>query len=118
MLSVGAQQLGALPGTERLATLVERAVVAADASGMPLFAAWRAMPLPDLSAGARTAAGLRLLREHFTGAYLLAVRAAGMTPLEAVLSGPEGRPGRWPAAGRLRTRRSGRWCVDDSGRRP
>ena len=50
----GAQQLGALPGTERLAALVERAVVAADASGMPLFAAWRAMPLPDLSAGARS----------------------------------------------------------------
>ncbi|WP_410809875.1 SCO6745 family protein [Micromonospora sp. 067-2] len=96
----GVQRLGALPGTERLAGLVERAVTAADASGMPLFAAWRAMPLPELSAGARSAAGLRMLREHFTGAYLLAVRAAGMTPLEAVLAGPEGEAGAvacgWP----------------------
>ncbi|GAB3946066.1 hypothetical protein GCM10027614_38920 [Micromonospora vulcania] len=45
----GAQRLGPLPGTERLAGLVDRAVAAADASAMPLFAAWRAMPLPDLS---------------------------------------------------------------------
>ncbi|MFC4020636.1 hypothetical protein ACFOW4_22205 [Micromonospora sp. GCM10011542] len=89
----GAQQLGSRPGIEHLAALVDRAVAAADASGMPLFAAWRAMPLPDLSPGARTAAGLRLLREHFTGAYLLAVRAGGMTPLEAVLAGPEGEGG-------------------------
>ncbi|MFJ6165181.1 hypothetical protein ACIQH6_08700 [Micromonospora orduensis] len=89
----GTRQLGPLPGTERLSALVERAVGAADASGMPLFAAWRAMPLPENTPGARTAAGLRLLREHFTGAYLLAVRAAGMTPLEAVLAGPEGEAG-------------------------
>lgn len=96
----GTQQLAVLPGAERLAGLVERAVAAADASGMPLFAAWRAMPLPDLSPGARSAAGLRLLREHFTGAYLLAIRASGMTPLEAVLAGPEGEAGAvacgWP----------------------
>ncbi|MFC8300468.1 hypothetical protein [Micromonospora orduensis] len=89
----GTRQLGPLPETERLSALVERAVGAADASGMPLFAAWRAMPLPENTPGARTAAGLRLLREHFTGAYLLAVRAAGMTPLEAVLAGPEGEAG-------------------------
>ncbi|WP_405427358.1 SCO6745 family protein [Micromonospora sp. NBC_00617] len=96
----GAQELAVQPGAERLAGLLERAVAAADASGMPLFAAWRAMPLPDLSPGARSAVGLRLLREHFTGAYLLAVRAAGMTPLEAVLAGPEGEAGAvaygWP----------------------
>lgn len=100
MLPVGGAAARPLPGTERLSALVERAVVAAEASAMPLFAAWRAMPLPDLSPGARSAAGLRLLREHFTGAYLLAVRAAGMTPLEAVLAGPEGEAGAvacgWP----------------------
>jgi hypothetical protein len=96
----GAQQLGTRPRIENLAGLIDRAVAAADASGMPLFAAWRAMPLPDLSPGARAAAGLRLLREHFTGAYLLAVRAGGMTPLQAVLAGPEGEAGAvacgWP----------------------
>ncbi|TDB79647.1 hypothetical protein [Micromonospora sp. KC721] len=91
----GAQHLDHLPGTPRLATLLDRVVAGADATGMPLFAAWRAMPVPvpENAAGARAAAGLLLLREHFTGAYLLAVRAGGMTPLEAVLAGPEGEAG-------------------------
>ncbi|GIJ25936.1 hypothetical protein Vqi01_10980 [Micromonospora qiuiae] len=96
----GDENLSALPGVDRLATLVERAVAAADASGMPLFAAWRAMPPQAQHPGARAAAGLRLLREHFTGAHLVAVRASGMSPLEAVLAGPEGESGAvacgWP----------------------
>ncbi|MEU2612714.1 hypothetical protein ABZ570_14210 [Micromonospora sp. NPDC007271] len=89
----GVEQLGDAPQAPRLAGLLERAVEAADGSGMPLFAAWRAMPVPDRSPGARAAVGMLLLREHFTGAYLLAVRASGMTPLEAVLAGPEGEAG-------------------------
>ncbi|MER7457135.1 hypothetical protein [Micromonospora sp. NPDC126480] len=89
----GDENVDPLPDAGRLAELLERAVEAADATGMPLFAAWRAMPVPERSAGARAAASLRLLREHFAGAYLLAVRAAGMTPLEAVLAGPEGEAG-------------------------
>ncbi|MGR6317186.1 hypothetical protein Q2K19_07045 [Micromonospora soli] len=89
----GTERLGDAPEAPRLAGLLERAVEAADGSGMPLFAAWRAMPVPDHSPGARAAVGLLLLREHFAGAYLLAVRAAGMTPLEAVLAGPEGEAG-------------------------
>lgn len=96
----GVQHLGDAPEVVRLAGLLERAVEAADGSGMPLFAAWRAMPVPDRSPGARAAVALLLLREHFTGAHLLAVRAAGMTPLEAVLAGPEGEAGAaacgWP----------------------
>ncbi len=89
----GAEQLADAPHVHHLAGLLKRAVDAADASGMPLFAAWRAMPVPDRSPGARAAVALLLLREHFAGAYLLAVRAAGMTPLEAVLAGPEGEAG-------------------------
>jgi hypothetical protein len=96
----GEDQLAALPRVDRLATLLERTVAAADASAMPLFAAWRAVPSEPGSPGARAAAGLRLLREHFTGAHLVAVRAGGMTPLEAVLAGPEGESGAmacgWP----------------------
>ncbi|MGK5738313.1 SCO6745 family protein [Micromonospora sp. URMC 103] len=96
----GAQHLDDAPRVDRLALLVERAVAAADASGMPLFAAWRAMLVPGRTPGARAAAALRQLREHFTAAYLLAVRASGMTPLEAVLAGPEGEAGAmacgWP----------------------
>ncbi len=96
----GEERLAALPHVDRLAVLLEGAVAAADASGMPLFAAWRAMPSPARTPGARVAVGLRLLREHFTGAHLVAVRASGMTPLEAVLAGPEGESGAvacgWP----------------------
>ncbi|RKN43472.1 SCO6745 family protein [Micromonospora endolithica] len=97
----GEQHLDQVPDVDRLAALLGRAVDAADATGMPLFAAWRAMPLPDDgTAGAHAAVGLRLLREHFAGAHLLAVRASGMTPLEAVLTGPEGEAGAlacgWP----------------------
>ncbi|TDC59525.1 hypothetical protein E1258_17740 [Micromonospora sp. KC207] len=96
----GSEHLTAVPGVTLLATLLHRVVDAADSSGMPLFAAWRAVPPPDDSPGARAAAGLLLLREHFAGAYLLAVRAGGMTPLEAVLAGPEGEAGAltcgWP----------------------
>ncbi|MDM4722457.1 hypothetical protein QTQ03_23760 [Micromonospora sp. WMMA1363] len=86
----GDENFDARPGAGRLAGLLGRAVEAADATGMPLFAAWRAMPVPERTAGARVAVSLRLLREHFAGAHLLAVRAAGMTPLEAVLAGPDG----------------------------
>ncbi|MEU6203091.1 hypothetical protein ABZ814_05815 [Micromonospora musae] len=96
----GTQHLDGLPRIDRLVGLLERAVHAADASGMPLFAAGRAMPVPNRNAGARAAVALRLLREYFTGAHLLAVRASGMTPLEAVLAGPEGEAGAmacgWP----------------------
>ncbi|SIR36820.1 SCO6745 family protein [Micromonospora avicenniae] len=109
----GSQHLDDLPRVDRLVGLLERAVHAADGSGMPLFAAWRAIPVPHRAAGARAAAALRLLREYFTGAYLLAVRAGGMTPLEAVLSGPEGEAGAmacgwpppYPAVGPLVRRR-------------
>ena len=96
----GAQQLAALPGTERLAALVERAVVAADASRHAALRRVAGHAAAGRLAGRPGAAGLRLLREHFTGAYLLAVRAAGMTPLEAMLAGPEGEAGAvacgWP----------------------
>ncbi|MER7169095.1 hypothetical protein ABT336_23890 [Micromonospora sp. NPDC000207] len=86
----GDEQLAALPGVDRLALLLDRAVEAADATGMPLFAAWRSMPRPAGAVGARAAVGLRLLREHVHGASLIAIRASGMTPLEAVLTTTDG----------------------------
>ncbi|MBO4205801.1 SCO6745 family protein [Micromonospora echinofusca] len=96
----GAEHLSDLPGLDRLVELTGRAVAAADPTGMPLFAAWRAMPVPDGSSGARAAAHLHVLRELFIGAHLIAVRAAGMTPLAAVVAGPEGPAGAvacgWP----------------------
>jgi len=79
-----------LPGASRLAELARRVVVSADAGGLPLFAAWRAMPVPEDGVGVRVAVLGRLLSEHRTGARLMAVRAAGLSPMEAVLAGPGG----------------------------
>jgi hypothetical protein len=96
----GGKHLAEAPGVARLAELSQRVVSAADAAGMPLFAAWRAMPAPDDAPGARAAVFLHLLREHVNAAHLLAARASGMSPLEAIISGPEGEAGAmahgWP----------------------
>lgn len=86
----GRERLAGLPGLGRLVELAERMVLAADPSGMPLFAAWRAMGTPDDALPARAAVLMNLLREHRSGAHLVAVRAAGLTPLEAIIAGPEG----------------------------
>lgn len=89
----GSEHLDAYAGVGRLVELAGRAVLAADPSGMPLFAAWRAMPVPHDGPGARAAVLLNLLREHRCGGHLLAVRAAGLSPLEAIISGPDGEAG-------------------------
>lgn len=109
----GVEQFGDFPQVRRLAEAAEAVVADADATGMPLFAAWRAMPRPDDAPGARAAVAVRLLAEHRSGAQLLAVRVAGLTPLAAVLGGPEGTSGAvaagwsppWPQVGPLVRRR-------------
>lgn len=81
-----------LPEVDRLADLLESVVSAADASGWPLFAAWREQSLPD-DPPARVAQLLQVLREHRGGAHLGAVRVCGLRPLEAVVLGEEGADG-------------------------
>ncbi|WP_018347975.1 SCO6745 family protein [Longispora albida] len=96
----GRERLGGLPEIGTLATLAEQAARSADATGMPLFAAWRAVPLPDNDPGARAAVALHLLREHRGAAHVLAIRVAGLSPVEAIVAGPDGRAGAqafgWP----------------------
>jgi hypothetical protein len=89
----GSEHLAGYPGAGRIVELAERVVAAADAAAAPLFAAWRAMPVPEDGLGARAAVLLYLLREHRAGMQLLAVRASGLTPLEAIIAGPEGEAG-------------------------
>jgi hypothetical protein len=89
----GRENLESFYGLPQLVDLAERVVVDADAAGMPLFAAWRAMPIPEDSLGARAAVLLHLLREHRGAAHVLAVRATALTPLEAILAGPDGEAG-------------------------
>lgn len=74
---------------ERLAELAERVVDAVDVAGLPLFAAWRALPRPS-DPPARAMQAAMLLREHRGGFHALAVLGAGMAPLEAVISGEGG----------------------------
>jgi hypothetical protein len=86
----GREKLDDLPGATRLVALAGRVVAAAEPGGLPLFAAWRAMPVPEDGPGARVAVLARLLGEHRASARLVAVRAAGLTPLEAVLASAGG----------------------------
>jgi len=89
----GDERLAAVPRLGQLVELAERVVLAADPAGLPLFAAWRAMPVPADGLGARAAVLLHLMREHRGGASLLAIRAGGLSPLEAIISGPDGEAG-------------------------
>jgi hypothetical protein len=85
----GREHLNGFFGLERMVDLAERVVVSAEAAGMPLFAAWRSMPIPDDDPGARGAVLAHLLREHRGAAHLIAIRASNLSPLEAIIAGPE-----------------------------
>ncbi|WP_067508562.1 hypothetical protein [Actinoplanes sp. TFC3] len=89
----GVEQLGGFPRLTRLLELTKRVVSAVDGAALPLFAAWRAMPVPESAPGAQVAVMLHLLQEHHLGIHVVAVRAAGLTPLEAIIAGPEGETG-------------------------
>jgi hypothetical protein len=87
----GRNRLGALDGVERLADLLDAVARQVEPAGLPLFAGWHALALPD-DPPARAAQLLQVLREHRGGAHVMAVRAVGLRPLEAVLAGEEGAP--------------------------
>ena len=89
----GIEQIGGFPRLTRLIELSGRVVDAVDRAALPLFAAWRAMPVPDRAPGAQAAVTLHLLHEHRLGVHLVAVRASGLTPLQAIIAGPEGETG-------------------------
>ena len=86
----GDERLADVAGLSRLTLLAGRVVAAADAVAMPLFAATRAMPVPDGGEGAQAAVLIHLLRELRAGAMLVAARACGLTPVETIVAGPEG----------------------------
>jgi helix-turn-helix protein len=86
----GREKLDGYPSVGRLIELTERIVVGADAAGLTLFGAWRSMPIPDDGPGAHAAVLAKLLLEHRSAAHLVAIRAAGMSPLEALIASAEG----------------------------
>ncbi|MEO6826336.1 MAG: hypothetical protein ABI170_03350 [Microbacteriaceae bacterium] len=95
----GLRRLDRFPAADRLAELLEPLVAVAPATAAPLFAGWRALPLPA-DGPARVVHLLQVLREHRGAMHGVAVLACGLTPLEAILSGPEGVAGAryfgWP----------------------
>jgi hypothetical protein len=86
----GLEKLSGYPSLARLIDLTERIVVGADASGLTLFGAWRSMPIPDDGPGARAAVLAKLMLELRGSAHLVAIRAAGLSPLEALIASAEG----------------------------
>ena len=81
----------AVEGADRLADLLTTALDAAAVPGLPLFAGWRAKLHEGPSDGpGRLALALMAAREHRGGLHLLAVVAAGIPPLQAVMSGRNG----------------------------
>ena len=81
----GRDHLGGATGLDELAPLLDRVVAAASPIGAPLFAGWRAMPLPDDAAG-RVMQQLHVLREFRGGLHGVAVLAAGLSPLDALIA--------------------------------
>ncbi|GGK72087.1 hypothetical protein Ppa06_30320 [Planomonospora parontospora subsp. parontospora] len=80
----GRRRLGSFDGAARLAELLERVAAEAEVAGAPLFAGWRAVPLPD-DAPARATQLMHVLRELRGGLHAVAVLAEGLTPLQAML---------------------------------
>lgn len=85
----GREHLTGQPGIERTAELLERVVAYAEPAGLPLFAGWRALPLPDDVPG-RLAQLLMVMREHRGAVHVAAVAAVGLGPLEAIVAGTYG----------------------------
>ncbi|MEU8103562.1 hypothetical protein AB0C18_07540 [Nonomuraea muscovyensis] len=81
----GRRRLGGHEGCARLAELLEPVVRRASSVGAPLFAGWRAVPLPD-DPPARATQLMHVLRELRGGLHANAVVAAGLRPLEAILA--------------------------------
>lgn len=86
----GEARLAGMAGVERLGELLERVVRSAGPLGAPTFVGWRDLPLPPEPGPARTFQLAQVMRELRFGRHTVAVQAAGMTPLEAILSGPAG----------------------------
>jgi hypothetical protein len=105
------QHLKDAPGLERLGALGEKLIGATPGNGLPLFAGWKAMPLPD-DPPARAMQVLFILRELRGAVHLAALTAAGLEPVECHLlnKGPEycamfGWPEPFPAVDHLKAQK-------------
>ena len=81
----GRKRLQGAPGLDRFCALAERVIEALDISGMPLLAGLRAEPAPSDLPG-RAYWYVSLLREWRGCEHIVAVRASGLTPAQAILT--------------------------------
>lgn len=86
----GAEHLAGMAGVERLGELLQRIVDSASPLGAPMFVGWRDMPLPDAPGPARTFQLAQVMRELRFSRHCVAIQASGISPLDAILSGPAG----------------------------
>lgn len=85
----GEERLAGFEGSDRLGELCQKVVESAQPHGAPTFVGWRDQALPEAGPG-RTFQLCQTMRELRFGRHSVAVLAAGMGPLEAILSGPAG----------------------------
>lgn len=94
----GREHLDGAPELDRLVDLLRRLTAAAEPAGAPLFAGWRAMPLPDDAPGA-AAQLAHVMREHRGALHTMVVLTSGLEPLEAVVASaghPRAQFNNWP----------------------
>ena len=89
----GRDRLASFAEVDRLSELGQKVVDASDVIGLPLFAGWRAVPLPEVgpSSGAeRCAQVMQVLREHRGACHGVAIAALQLDPLMAILANQGG----------------------------
>lgn len=72
-------------GLDEIVAVTEELVDGIEGSAIPLFVGWRDAPRADSAAG-RAAQLMQMLREWRGGFHLVATTAAGLSPLEAILT--------------------------------
>ena len=85
----GSENLAGFDDLDRLAVLGLKVIDASGVLGLPLFAGWRAVPLPDDPAH-RCAQVMQVLREHRGSCHGVALAALQMDPLMAILTNQGG----------------------------
>jgi hypothetical protein len=107
----GRDHLSGQPGLERLIELGEKVIDSAPTDGLPLFAGWKAVPRASDPA-ARAMQVLFVLREMRGAIHFVALKASGLSPVEAHLinKGEQyaqmfGWDAPWPDVTQLKTKR-------------
>ncbi|MEV6250469.1 hypothetical protein AB0M38_30370 [Streptomyces sp. NPDC051742] len=81
----GRANIPAHADVEHFNRLAQRLIDAADADGLPLFAGWRAQPVPDDDPVGAAMQRVHVLREHRGACHLTAVRLSGLSAREAMV---------------------------------